>query len=407
MQRSGISLVAAACAGIAFYTLYLYTLGVLIEPLQREFAWSRAGISAGLTIVSVATVLCSPFVGRLIDRIGARRIALAGVSLYSAALLALPLAGPSIESWWLGWAFVAAGAMLIQPTIWSAAVVSRFDRHRGIALAFTLSGSGIASFFGPALVDALARQYGWRIGYLTLGLVGLLFVLPLIWRVFFDARDLERLSGRPATSSRTSDGLSAAEGFRSRAFVQLALAGYLGTAAVTSLLVHFVPIVSGGGLDRSSAAYAAGVFGMAAIASRIGSGFLLDRMDGRWIGAFALGIPVLAPIIFLNYDGSFLWAVIAAAIIGVGVGAEIDALAILSARYFGLRNYGLLWGTIAGIVGLGSGTGPLVAGLIFDNTGSYDILFHMLIPLSAVVALLLISIPRDIEHGKRDQLPYP
>jgi MFS family permease len=126
-------------------------------------------------------------------------------------------------------------------------------------------------------------------------------------------------------------------------------------------------------------------------------------MDGRWIGALALSIPALAPIMLLNYDGSLLWAVVVAAIVGFGVGAEIDVLAFLSARYFGLLNYGALWGTIVGLIGLGTGTGPLIASLIFDYTESYDLLFYSLVPCLLIVGLLLISLPGKPEFLPLDQ----
>ncbi|WP_422059656.1 MFS transporter [Sphingopyxis sp.] len=371
----------------------------MIAPIQQEYGWSRAAISSGLTIVSVTTVIGSPFVGRLIDRLGARRIALTGVFLYSVAMLALPLAGPTIWTWWLGWLFVASGSILIKPTVWSAAVVSRFERHRGIALAFALCGSGIASMIGPPILNWLTGLHGWRSAYLAIGGLGLFVILPLVWLLFFDASDLRRTRNEIAIDPSLRPGLSAADGFRSRAFIHLATAGFLATAAGTGMLVHFVPIVTGGGLDRASAAAAAGAFGVAALIARFVTGVALDHIDGRIIGLLAFSIPVFAPIILLGYDGSVLWAATAAALLGLAIGAEIDVLAYLSARYFGLKNYGLLWGTVVGLIALGSGTGPLVAGLIYDSSGNYQLLFHLAIPALLVCASLLLLLGRAPDFG--------
>lgn len=399
IRDAGASVVFAACVGLGLGTLYVYSLGVLIAPIQQEYGWSRAAISSGLTIVSVTTVLGSPFVGRLIDRLGARRIALTGVFLYSAAMLALPFAGPSIWTWWLGWLFVASGSILIKPTVWSAAVVSRFERHRGIALAFALCGSGIASMIGPPILNWLTGIHGWRSAYFAIGGLGLFVILPLVWFLFFDASDLLRTRKQRAIDPGLRPGLSAAAGFRSRPFYHLATAGYLATAAGTAMLVHFVPIVTGGGLDRASAAVAAGAFGVAALIARLVTGLALDRIDGRMIGVLAFSIPALAPVILLGYDGSMLWAATAAALLGLAIGAEIDVLAFLSARYFGLQNYGLLWGTVVGLIALGSGTGPLIAGLIYDNNGDYQLLFYLAIPALLMSALLLLLIGRAPDFG--------
>lgn len=396
VREAGASVVLAACVGLGLGTLYVYSLGILIDPIQSEYGWSRAAISSGLTIVSVTTVILSPFVGRMIDRLGARRIALSGVAIYSVAMAALPLAGPSIWSWWLGWLFVAAGSILIKPTVWSAAVVSRYERNRGIALALALCGSGIASMVGPPLLNALTAEHGWRSAYFAIGGFGAIIVFPMIWLLFFDARDLQRVKNARAVDTGLRPGLGVGEGLRSRPFRHLGLAGYLATASGTAMLVHFVPVVSSLGLDRASAALAAGAFGVAALAARIATGLLLDRIDGRLVGVLAFSIPAIAPLILLGYDGSMLWASIAAALLGLAIGAEIDVLAFLSARYFGLRNYGLLWGTIVGLIALGSGTGPLFAGLIYDSRNSYDLLFQMAAPALILSAVLIATLGRPV-----------
>lgn len=83
-------------------------------------------------------------------------------------------------------------------------------------------------------------------------------------------------------------------------------------------------------------------------------------------------MPFLACLLLLGFDGGISSAIIIGAIIGFSLGAETDVIAYLAARYFGLRNYGVLFGTLAGLLSLGAGLGPLIAGWLFDRSGRYE-----------------------------------
>lgn len=386
------TVVLAATTGLYVNVSSIYSLGIFIEPLQREFGWSRGGISAGATVVSVFAVLFAPIVGALIDRIGPRRIGLLGLLIYCSATAALGAVGEKIWMWWSCWSLLALGSLCIKPTVWTAGLVGHFKASRGLALSIALCGTGLAQASVPLITQTLVDALGWRASYAMLGAMLAVISLPAVYLFFFDVRDQRRRKSGPDVAQADAPGVSARAGLTSYPFIALALSALLATAAVAALVVHFVPMLTASGISRGSAAWAAGLVGVLSITGRICCGVLLDRFDGRLVGCVSFALPIVACLMLMNLPASVPYAVMVSIVLGLSVGAEFDVIAYLSARYFGLKNFGLLFGVIVGMVGLGSGTGILFAGMMYDHFGSYHMAQMVLIPVLAVSAGLIASL---------------
>jgi len=378
--------------GLMVGAIYIYSLGLFIDPLQQEYGWSRTQITLGLTLVSVITVTLAPFMGMIIDRFGARTLAMPGMAIYCTAIASLSMVGSEIWMWWLGWFFVALGSVCIKPTVWSVAVSTYFTAGRGLAIAVALCGTGLGQIFLPYITNWMVDGFGWRIAYATLGIGGAALVLPIMFLFFYDARENNRRKGITNTDRLTLPGCGLREGYLSRRFLFLAITALVATAGIVGIVVHFVPMLSSGGVERSSAAAIAGVIGVTSMTGRVVAGYLLDRIDGRVIGALAYGFPCLGCFLLLQFDGSTSQAIILAAVIGLSLGAEIDVLAYLASRHFGLRNYGTIFGTLVGLITLGGGLGPLLIGMIFDSTGAYTYALWIFIPAFLCVSVLIASL---------------
>ncbi|MGD9541037.1 MAG: MFS transporter [Parvularculaceae bacterium] len=374
--------------------IYIYSLGLFIQPIEQEYGWSRTEISFGLTLLSIICVLLAPFMGMIIDKLGARSLALPGMVVYCLAIASLSLVGKEVWMWWVGWFFVALGSVAIKPTVWAAAVSSYFSAGRGFAMAVALCGTGIGQALLPPLTNALVAELGWRAAYVVLGLGSAVIILPLLFFFFYDARESNRRKGVANVGRQTMPGLDLREGFASFRFIFLAATALITTTGIVGIVVHFVPILSAGGLDRTTAAAAAGVIGLASMTGRLATGFLLDRIDGRIIGGISYSTPIITCLLMLQFDGTFEQALVLAVITGLSLGAEIDVLAYLASRYFGLRNYGTLYGTIVGLTTLGGGVGPLIAGFIYDTTGGYSLALMLFIPAFLAAALMIVSLGR-------------
>ncbi|MBV1687884.1 hypothetical protein KRR38_09400 [Novosphingobium sp. G106] len=96
-------------------------------------------------------------------------------------------------------------------------------------------------------------------------------------------------------------------------------------------------------------------------------------MSGRFLAAFCVTLPIVGILILIRYPGSPLAASLAVLILGLSLGAELDLMAYLTSRYFKIANFGLLFGTIGGFIGLAGGNGPILLNASFDATGSYTL----------------------------------
>lgn len=401
--RTHWPLVLAATLGVALGSIHVYSTGIFIEPLEREFGWSRAEISAGLSLVSVIGVFGAPLFGYLVNRLGSRRIALPGTVFLCASIAALSLATSSIWSWWGLWVLVALSTLFMKPTVWSTAVSSVFNKSRGLALAVVLSGTGLGSALTPIVANYLIEHFGWRGAYLGLGLGAAVLVVPTMWFLFFDARDRLRLSpaGTKATAPAMLTGWSMAEGFRARQFYQLWAAALITTLIVVGFVVHLVPLLGDAGISRATAVSLAGMVGIMSIIGRLTVGYLMDRLPGPPVGTISVSLPIVAALILLAFPGSVPAAVVAVAVLGLSVGGEYDAIIYLCSRFFGMRNFAALFGWIASGLLAGMGLGPVLAGWIHDRWGSYEMFLVAVIPMGLLAGLMIATLGKYPRHGER------
>jgi len=163
-------------------------------------------------------------------------------------------------------------------------------------------------------------------------------------------------------------------------------------AAIGGLMIHLLPIMRDAGLSAVEAAGYVALIGPASIAGRVIAGFLLDRFIAHYVAAALFAAPAIACGILLNYDASPALSAIAAIVLGLAAGAEGDAVAYLTARYFGLKRYATSFAILIGLYSLGYGLSPVIVGAVFDAFGSYDSMLALLIVglgVSVVIALLL------------------
>lgn len=387
--RAGWPVVIASFGGTALASMYAYTMGVLIAPIEAEFGWSRAQISSGFFIISLFSVTLSLFMGMLIDRVGPRRIAIIGVLVYGAALALLSQATPNIYLWWSQWALVALGILCVKPTVWVVAVSSLFVASRGLALAVVLSATGFVSFVMPTLTLAILKASDWRVTYVALGVGGAALVLPLVLIFFRSPAD----GGRAAPAKQVlGSGMSLREGLLSRSFLLLAAGGFVFSLSSVALTLNMVPILTAGKLGVEAAATTAGAIGIAQIVGRLSGGYLLDRFNARIVAAVSVSFPVVTCALLLAFPGDAAAALVAVVFLGLAAGAEMDAIAYLSAKYFGLHNFAALFGAFFGIVTLGFGIGPMLANAVYDRTGTYDPVLWGIMPAALLAAFLFLMI---------------
>ncbi|ANI42673.1 MFS transporter [Mycolicibacterium vaccae] len=388
----------AAGLGYSIGVIHVYSLGAFMQPLQDAFGWSRAETSAGLTIVGMAAAAAALPIGLMVDRLGPRRVGLVGVALMGGAFALLGTATGSMTNWLLLWALLAFAAFWVQTTVWTSAVASRFETSRGLAFAVTLSGGSLAAAVFPALATLFIGEWGWRGAFFGLGAVWGALVLVAVWFFFRGAQDDKAARDRavqpsgPPAAPVELPGVTLREGLRSATFYKLLVAAGLFAFTTLGIVVHLVPILRDAGAEPLAAAGTAALVGVFSIIGRLGVGVLLDRFPGRVVGACAYLVPILGCAALLIDGSSPVSQTVAAALFGLTLGAEVDVIAYLASRYFGLKNFGGLFGGLVAALSLGTAFGPLAAGATSDHFGGYTNFLILTIALMGISSLALASL---------------
>jgi MFS family permease len=394
----------AAAMGYATSVIHVYGLGPYIEPISQEFGWSRTQTTAGLTIATLLQALASIPIGMMVDRFGSRPLGLLGVLVTPAGFALFGAATGSESNWYMLWMLMALTALPVQSTVWSSAVASRFFASRGLALAVGLCGASFAAALFPWLATKLIAAYGWQRAFPLHALIWVAIAFPIIFFFFRGAQDVgkEAKGTASAVSARALGGVGFAEGLRSSIYLRLLLTSLLFTFGVLALVVHFIPIMTDGGMSKTQAAEMAVLIGVFSIVGRIGTGLLLDRFRGSLVGAIALLLPAIGCVVLITSGTSVAGATLAAMVIGLTLGAEIDVIVYLTTRHFGLRNFGALYGGLLIALSVGTAIGPLVASRIFDLYGNYTPFLWLTVVFMVASSLSLLSLPQPVANAGSD-----
>lgn len=394
--RLGWPLILTANLGLSLQTVASYSLGLMMDPLTDEFGWGRAQISMASLIPAILMILLSPFVGAMIDRWGTRRLAIPSIALTGISLALISQVNGSLTLWFSFWLFYGVVSLGTKITVWTTAISGSFEAARGMALGLAVAGAAVTQIVAPPLTQVLVDNYGWRVAYVALG-IGWAAV-PLVLALFFlrDARDRKRLAHEPDTSPPPAPvplaGLSGREALHSIPLLRIAISTLLTMFIGTAILIHQVPILTSAGVDRSDAAWLAGLAGVAAFVGKIMTGWMVDRWDASLVGAILLLTPALGYWFILNDAQNFVAILMGMIIIGYTTGAKLQICAYLTAQHAGMRNYGKIFGVMTSMIGIGGGLGSIGAGLVFDQFGHYEPILVAGILLSFVCSGLILKL---------------
>jgi len=387
--RAKWTLVLAATLGFSVVGMSIYSLGAFFKPLHEAFGWDRTLISAGPTVYAATSLICQPFVGRMIDRWGPRRIALIGVVLSAISYALFATANGSPTGWLLLWLLYSLSVQLILMSTWSSAVASEFEAGRGLALAFTLGGSALSGVVAPISALLLIEAYDWRTAFVVIALVTGLIVLVASWFFFHSRLDTRRTAVATAQDAALP-GLSLSEAFRTSSFYKLSFGIFLGYMMPVASLVHMLPILEENGLAPAKAAGVAALFGIFAMIGKIIGGALVNRVGGQLLAAAVIAIAVPGYLIIMSPGQPALLLSLAVALLGASAGGQLHMLVYLTTRHFGMRAFGSIFGFIGSSVIIAGGSGPLVAGRLYDYFGNYQVMLMVGIPMAAIGTLLLL-----------------
>ncbi|MFC7762866.1 MFS transporter [Catellatospora bangladeshensis] len=398
---------AVALVAIVGAAGFRATPGVLIDPLQQEFGWSRGTISLAVSVNLVLYGLTSPFAAALMERFGMRRV-VSGALLLVAAGSGLTVFMSASWQLVLCWGLLVGLGTGSMALAFVATFTSRwFVRHRGLVTGVLTAGGAAGQLVFLPLLAALVQSYDWRVAALTVAGSALLVVPLVLWLLRDSPADIgitaygadpdEPVAAPPVQTGAARRALGALrDAARTRTFWLLA-GGFAICGATTNGLVgtHFIPAAHDHGMPTTTAAGLLALVGIFDIVGTILSGWLTDRFDPRWLlGIYyalrGLSLMILPGLFAADPHPSMLVFIL---FYGLDWVATVPPTIALCRRHFG-ESGPIVFGWVFAAHQFGAAGIALVAGLVRDSSGSYSAAFYGAGLLSLAATAMSLAIVR-------------
>jgi MFS family permease len=383
----------------------MFTYGVFFKELQAEFGWSRALISGASSLSFLIMGAGGIIAGTLNDRIGPKIImVVSGISLGLGYILMSRLEMP----WQL---YLLYGGLVgigfsTHDVITLSTVARWFVKHRGMMSGLVKVGTGAGQFLLPIIAAALIALLGWRSAYLIIGVVSLAALVGLAQLMKRDPQEIGLLPdgdnhyNSNSKSWTEAHSLPLRAALRTRQFWTICIAEFTIFSCLLTTIIHITPHARDLGLQPALAAAVLSIIGGVSILGRIVMGSANDKIGGKrsMIICFIL---LISSLVWLQVVDNTWMLFIFALIYGFAHGGFFTVMSPTVAEFFGTGSHGLLFGMVLFSGTIGGSVGPLLAGYIFDVTGSYRVAFITLTAL-AFMGFVSITILRPLaESGSK------
>ena len=366
-----------------------FAFGFFVQPLEDEFGWSRTQVNVSLSLGVVASLL-SPIIGNMMDRIGARWTMTGSVLLVATAFL-LRLMMTELWQFYLFSIIMFAGTPGATMMPAGRLVLTWFPQTRGRMMGLVTSGNNIGSGVAVPIVAGLIGLIGWRWTWGVIGIALLGLALIILLTIRDNADEVKKEQGKrwaPHIDGKTleensSAGLTVSDAVRTSAFWLLVIGMTLQQFVRTGVVSQLVPHLEQVGFSRAIAAGMMIMLAFFAASSKLIFGRLSESITARISFIVIMILQGIGLTILLASSGTFItW--IAIVVFGLGMGGVGTLTPLVIFDMCGLKQFG----SITGLANLGITIpvliGPILAGLIFDSTGEYNIMFAVTICLLAI-----------------------
>ncbi|MGH8056445.1 MAG: MFS transporter, partial [Candidatus Entotheonellia bacterium] len=392
------------------------SFGVFLVPLSREFGWSAGAISLAYSIFMLTNGLSAFGVGRLGDQYGSRMVFFVGGLVFGLSLL---LMSQMTQLWHLYLFYgILAGIGRSPLNITLIAMISRwFSKQRGLAMGIVNSGTGAGSSLFTPFTNYLIVAFSWQDAYMLMAVMVWVFLTAAVVMLREDPRQLgylpygeEEGPSTPANGSTPDKAVhlkkpakgsewELRDAARTMQFWELGILHFCCCMCHAIPLVHVVPYAIRSGLAPSTAASILAAIGVFSFLGRIIFGVLADRWGPKpayVLAVFQQGLMMIwllgatHPVMFFVF--AVLW--------GIGFGGAMPPYALFVKDYYGLKNFGSIYGGIMVLASLGMAAGGYFAGLLFDLSGSYQPAWILSLVSGVVTGFLALDLvppihPRD------------
>lgn len=398
---------------------WLYSFSVFFKPMMTEFGWSRALTAGAASLRSTQGGIAGPAVGWAVDKYGARVVILFG-GIVSGFGFAMMYFVNSIIGFYLFYGIILSigmSAMLYVPSF--TVIAQWFSKKLSLALALLAVGAGIGGLICAPSVAALISKFGWRVTFLIVGVTIWIVVIPLSFVVRNNPSDMglapdgapidktegmdsDISSENPIELSRPLD-FTLKQALATSSFWILAGCFFCMNFTHSTIFVHIVPFLTDVGISSFKAAVTVGLLTTSSIAGRLLFGYMGDYVDKRYLLTVDYFLMATGVLILLNaHEMETVYAFIA--FFGVGFGGNVPLMPAIRAQYFGRKDLGKIQGSMSPVIMTAGITGPMLAGYLFDTTGTYNIAFLLPITLCIFAGILvLFASPKKPADGQEQR----
>lgn len=392
--RAHWRIVAGTLFGMSFaLPAWNYVQSQFVQPLQAAFHWSRAEIAFAFGVNFFLSFM-APVFGRLIDRVGVRPVLLPCLLIVAAAYVGL--ANTSGDYWiFVGFCLLLHSAGLATTGVaFTRSVISWFRLSRGAAFAVSRIGLSLVGAFTPALLFQVIHRLDWRAGFYTMGALCLFIAFPASFAWIKDPpRAVKPDKGSLLEEFRHWGGLL--RDWRVLA-VCVAAAGTYGPSV--GVLTHLQPLLTSKAINPATAAGLASILAISVVAGTLITGLLVDRVWAPLIGSLFTLLPVAGLALLLTAKPGVVGASVAIAMVGLAQGAEIDVVAYVVARYFGVAAYSAIYSLTVLAIAMTASVAGVAFGWVFDRYQSYDLALLGAAAAFALAAAAYLSLGRYPER---------
>jgi MFS family permease len=398
---------------------FFYGFSTFFNPMIAEFGWSRTVMSGVFSLSRAEGGTAGPLNGWLVDRFGARKMMLIGVTVAGIGFIFLRTINSPVSLYLIFGLVLSMGFNLGFMHATSAAVAKWFVKKRSRALSFLITGNGVGGAIFVPVIAWLITQFGWRVATLILGIATLAIPLPLSLIVRSTPEEMGlKPDGEPARPNDTAsepnyslasptDGtsldevnLTVREALKTRAFWVYAISMMLRACILSSIVIHQIPHLTDIGIPYQTASNVLGLMVLMSIPGRFLFGWLGDRFSKRFLLFLSCILQGIGIFIFINASTLpllYLFVVV----YGLGYGGAIPLTVALRADLFGRTNYATIAGITMSLAMIGTVSAPLFAGYLYDTTQSYSLAFYIFIVMIVLSGVFFLMIPRTSQPSRQ------
>jgi MFS family permease len=381
--RSWFTLLTSFVILMVAFSFSLFSLPQFYPSLVQTFHWNRVSVTAGGSIALLLVGILSPLVGWLVDRFRPKKVLLGGMFLVGLALALLAFA-ESRAQYYSFCLVLGAGASAVSILPNSILIGPWFSRNRGLAVGFVNAGIGLGGV-APRITAAQIAHRGVPGAFLFLAAC---IAIPLLMTLFI-VKDEERTALKSVVRAPSVGELA-----RMPMFWIFGLSLFFTAHAMLGIQQNLVLYLTGEGLPMERAANVLTIALLAAAIGKLISGILADRFSARAGMLFSIacvGLGILALLATSAQSDLVAWLAI---VFGMGYGGIFNASPTIVFEYFGTHQVGRALGLFYVFFGLGTASGGMLAGYLFDLTHSYSTPFSVDLALVASALLFLLFTAR-------------